>query len=117
MNSLLDILTYNKIKLHLVSKGDKYCEANGEDKYINSSYSDIDNIWLGIFDTPELQTISFCHEIAHCIVEKTIEFENPYDLEEFVWKTTFDIAKECDITFTENTIRWGQEQLETYKNN
>lgn len=115
MNSILDLLTENNITLHLVSKGDDYCEANGEETYINSSYSDVDNIWLGIYDDPELKNLSLCHEIAHCLIEGNMEFENVYELEKFTWEKTFKIAENCDLHFSKNAIKWGKDQLKSYE--
>jgi len=115
MNNILDLLQSNNITLHLISKGDKYCEANGEENYTNSSYSAINDIWLGIYDNPELKNLSLCHEIAHCLIERTEDIDNVYELEKLAWNNTFEIAKDCDILLSNEAVEWGNSQLKEYE--
>jgi hypothetical protein len=116
MTNILDLITKNNITLHLISKGDKFCKANGEETYINSSYSAINEIWLGIYDDAEIKNLSLFHEVAHCLIEKNTDFDNVYELERTVWNNTFDIAEKCDVTFSKEAIKWADKQLKTYKN-
>ena len=58
------------VKLHVITHGDEYCVANGEDVYINASYSTGNmagspEIWIDIYEDEELKMISFFHELGH----------------------------------------------------
>ena len=91
------------VKLYEVKKGDKYCEANGEENYHNSSYcagsiyckcgaGGCDNnaeIWLGFYDDDELRLISFFHELGH--VTNDIKWdETPIKYVFFDYETVID---------------------------
>ena len=114
MKTVLDYIVENKIRLHLINKGDEFCEANGEDIYVNTSYSDGHKIWLGIFDNKELRNLSLIHEIAHCLIDDE-KFESIYELEKVVWAKTYEICDECEMTFSKEAKSWAKKQLNTYK--
>jgi len=70
----LKIADSHGIKLHMVKRGDSFCEANGEDAYMNDSYcAGKDEIILGIYDDEDLEIASFFHELGHCITKKKWE--------------------------------------------
>lgn len=98
-----------------VQKGDEECEANGEDIYINQSYSCHGHIWIGIYEDPELELISFFHEIGHCTqTNENIKGLTYYQIEEDAWKRGYEIAKKYKISFSPRARRWSKKQLKTY---
>lgn len=108
------------VKLHVVQAGDEYCVANGEDTYVNSSYSagDVDcspEIWLGIYDDEELKKISFFHELGH-VLDSGKVYLHRYSREMRAWEIGLSYAQHImKIEFSENAIAWAMKQLETYR--
>ena len=103
------------IKLVQITKGDEYCIANGEERYINSSYiAGRDEIYLGIYENKELLIASFFHEIGHTLVN-FINYKTVIDIEREAWKQGFDVAKKYGYNFSKETYEWADKQIETYK--
>ena len=100
------------MKLIKVEKGDKYCLANGEDAYINSSHLAGDEIYLGIYDDEELLISSFFHELGHIVESKN----NQFNSETQAWLIGFKLAKQYGYKFSEKAYIWAIEQLSTYDN-
>lgn len=104
---------YGIKKLVKVKSGDKYCLANGEDTYLNSSYLiGGDEVHVGIYDDEELLIASFFHELGHIVENKN----NKYNSETVAWLNGFKLAKQHGYTFTEKVYLWAIEQLSTYDN-
>lgn len=58
------------IILHQVVPGDRWCKTEGEDHYVNRSFcAGRDEIWLGIYEDPDWKTVSFFHELGHCLTQ------------------------------------------------
>jgi hypothetical protein len=57
---------YNVI-CHIVQAGDGWCQANGEEKYIDTSYCTDTEIWVGIYENKDWETVSFFHELGHIL--------------------------------------------------
>jgi len=102
-----------------ITSGDRYCKANGEDNYINSSYIAGDEIYLGIYTDKELELISFFHEMGHHLDKidwsKGADKYTKYKSEANAWKIGIAFAKEHGVTFSKSAIKWAQKQLETYR--
>jgi DNA polymerase III delta prime subunit len=95
-----------------VESGDQLCIYNGEDCYINKSYiCGQARIELGIYENIELMIISFFHELGH-IVNSVGDF---YNSEEKAWKIGFKLAESYEYNFSDETHKWCEEQLATYK--
>lgn len=112
------ICEYYGVDLRKIKIGDKYCEANGEDTYINSSYfagGKDPEIFLGIYDDKELEKISFFHELGHFLENLDRSNCSTYDIEAEAWRVGFEVAKGFQITFTDNALKWANDQLETYR--
>jgi hypothetical protein len=106
---------YGILIITAVQKGDAECKANSEDTYINTSYSSYDHIWIGIYKDPELELISFFHEIGHCTQSgENVKELSYFERERDAWKRGYNIAKKYGITFSSKSKRWARKQLETY---
>lgn len=111
------ISDYYNIKLVEVVPGDKYCCANGQYSYINSSHcAGNDEIYLGIYDNEELKEISFWHELGHCVGKFP---EDSWKLktwvyEKLAWTEGLKLAKQQGLTFSFNALRWAVQQFQTY---
>lgn len=80
--------------------------------YINASaIFGLDFLKLGVYEDEELEIISFFHEIGHVIASEI----NTYEAEKNAWKYGIEEAKRYGIFFSENALRWADEQLETYE--
>jgi hypothetical protein len=101
------------VVLYVIIKGDKWCEMNGEDKYINKSWSTANEIWLGIYEDEELKTLSFFHELGHVFNQK-IDYTTIYQMEKAIWDIAFSIANKFDYIFSTKAREWSYKQLETY---
>ena len=95
-------------KFNQVVKGDKFCEANGDDKYDNSSCSAFDEIWLGIYDDAELKAISFFHELGH-IKDDVTQHEDKYEQEKKAWDVGYKLAEKYGLTFSDKAKSWADE--------
>lgn len=116
------------VKLNEIKKGDKFCEANGEECYHNQSYSagGIENnfngngaeIWLGFYDNDEHRLLSFFHEMGHLLMtEKELNTDlTMHQVEKAAWRHGYVLARKHNIEFSEDAVNWGKEQLKTYKN-
>jgi hypothetical protein len=112
------ICDYYGITLHKVVRGDNYCKNNGEESYINSSYyagGSKPDIFIGIYDDMELEKISFFHELGHYFEKLDRNMCNSYDIEAEAWRIGLEKAKEFNVSFTDNAIKWANDQLETYR--
>jgi hypothetical protein len=104
------------VDLIIIKKGDGWCSANGEETYIDRSFAIIPNaIYLGIYKSQELKTLSFFHELAHCTGKFRGNFKDMYGIEKAVWNYTFTLAKERGYTFSKASEEWVKKQLQTYK--
>ena len=104
------------IDLILIKKGDDWCRANGEETYVEHSFSIVPNtIYLGIYRNKELEKLSFFHELAHCIGKFKGNFKDMYGIEKAVWGYTFMLAKERGHAFSRASEIWANKQLQTYK--
>lgn len=109
-----------KIDLYFVKKGDEFCEADGEDSYINRSASAGKEIWIGIYDCEEFKLASFFHEVGHIIdpIDWSInaDSETMYKSEVWAWEIGFKLAEVYGITFSDRVKLWAKKQTETYIN-
>jgi len=111
---------YN-VKLYEVQPGDKYCQANDEESYHNSSYcaGSVRNdpeLWLGFYDDEELRLISFFHEMGHMIDDTPWEDGmTVYDFEKIAWEKGYILAKEYGVKFSRKAKGWATRQLNSYK--
>ena len=108
------------ITLHVISRGDEYCVANGEDTYVDASYSagNVDyspEIWIGLYDDEELKKISFFHELGH-VLDTSEGYNSRYTKEMRAWEIGLSYAQNImKIEFSEAAMEWAMKQLETYK--
>ena len=116
MKSLYLIAKKHNIKLTNITLNDKHCKSNGEDYYINKSYSAGRKIWLGVYENSELKTISFFHELGHCVGYHPNDYTNwlVYDIEKLAWKEGLKIAQLNGYSFSKKTMKWAVQQLHTY---
>jgi hypothetical protein len=84
-----------------------------EDTYIEKSYCNGNEIILGIYSSPEKCLAAFFHELGHMLCENGAR--NKYDEECRAWQHGFKLAKDENITFSEETIKWCRQQLSAYK--
>lgn len=110
------------VKLHVVTRDDEYCLANGEDVYIDASYSagNVEcraEIWIGIYEDEELKKISFFHELGH-VLDTVGRYDNRHAKEMRAWEIGLSYARNVmEIEFSDSSIEWAMKQLETYKEN
>ena len=65
------IASSHGITLHQVFPGDQFCEANGEDHYVNRSFTaGRCEIWIGIYEDEDWKVASFFHELGHCLTQQ-----------------------------------------------
>lgn len=108
---------YN-VKLNFVQKGDKFCEANGEDIYINNSYCTFDEIWIGIYEDEEKKLAFFFHEIGHIIdpIDWSLNCNNSKnEMELWAWEIGFKLAKSYGIVFNKEIYDWAKMKSDSYK--
>lgn len=114
MNDVLLLASkYNIRKIIFVKIGDEYCEANGIDSYINSSYIAGGDIYVGIFRSKEKMLLSVLHELGHRASRRKVK--NKYEEETAAWDWAFKFAKKLGYEFGANTIAWAKKSLETYR--
>ena len=126
MKSIIDIAGDYNVILTEIKDGDGYCQSNGIDTYINSSYCtghigntdsrDLPEIYLGIYEDQELRLISFFHELGH--VTSDIKFDEgitKYDIERDAWIKGLRIAQTHGIYFSFKAKRWAVGELKTYE--
>jgi hypothetical protein len=98
-------------KLVFVKPGDAECLANGEDYYIGRSFIvGSDEIHLGIYEDPELLTISFFHELGHIFNNK----DNQFNSESKAWSNGIYLAGAYGYYFSDKAKAWARQQLNTY---
>jgi hypothetical protein len=103
------------IKLNFVVSGDKWCAANGEETYLNSSYNTHDEIWIGIYKDDSLKLASFFHELAHCTETTANNLSKTYyQIEKHAWKIGYELARMYNIRISKNAREWAKTRLETY---
>ena len=94
-----------------------------EDDYRNhGGWSCFDEIFMGHFDDDKLEhrLIAFFHELGHVDDKQKKRLGNWRDWDYYnfdeasAWNTGIRLAKEHGITFSEDAINWGKEQLSTY---
>lgn len=120
---------YN-VKLYEVEKGDKYCQANGEESYHNTSYSagsiyckcgaggceNNAEIWLGFYDEDEYRLLSFFHELGRVTDDTNRDgIGTDYISEKAAWDNGYELASEYGIKFTRKAKGWATRQLNSYK--
>lgn len=110
-----DVIVYR------VKPGDRWCNANGVDTYINASwcagniYSTCKScgrpeIWHGIYDNQEESISAFFHEMGH-IIDDGKWYKEEYDektkfkFEKRAWKLGYKLAKQYNITFSDKVKR------------
>ena len=103
----------HELTLIRVRPGDKYCQANGQEYYDNKSAYSYLVIYLGIYDDPELELISFFHELGHYLVGSTCELDK-YASEKLAWMRGLAEAGRYGVKFSENALEWARKQVETY---
>ena len=114
-----DVCQIYAVPLYIVTKGDEHCKANGEESYINRSFSaghikhGNSDIWLGIYDNPELKLISFMHELGHVVGNYTSDMST-YDCEQRAWEVGYMTAEMYGIKFSDEATSWALDQLNTY---
>ena len=74
-----------EVALIKVKSGDVYCQANGEESYINTSFCSGRDLYLGIYDNKDWETASFFHELGHII---TTHRPDAYDC--LIWHRELD---------------------------
>lgn len=108
-----------QVELIPVIRGDKMCECNGEDYYINKSYCWGKTICIGIYTDKELELISFFHELGHILDSidwsRNASATTTYMSERMAWVIGLGVAKTYGITFSRKALRWAIAQLNTYK--
>ena len=72
-----------------------------------------DYIWLGEYEDSQLRTISFFHELGHCI-DPNGHHKSKYIQEKSAWKVGLKAAKKHGIKFSKKACRWKNKQLRTY---
>jgi hypothetical protein len=114
-----DIANQYEIKVHKVEKGDKYCEANGEDLYINSSFAaGKDEIFIGIYEDKDMEIASFFHELGHCMSNNLKQFKreelSKWDIELDAWVVGLNEAYKHNYSMKPSTFIYMVECLNSY---
>jgi len=106
------------IGLYVVRRGDRWCRANGEDTYINKSYTSGNQMWLGIYDDEAKELASFFHEVGHILdpIDWSVNTSKNvrYQIERWAWKIGFRLAENHGIYFHDSIKEWAKEQAITY---
>ncbi len=107
------------ITVHKVEKGDKYCEANGENLYINSSFAaGKDEIFIGIYEDKDMEIASFFHELGHCISNNLKQFKreelSKWDIELDAWVVGLNEAYKHKYSMKPSTFKYMVECLNSY---
>lgn len=114
MTQIEKLASQYNIKVVFIDESKKYEDFQER----NHSWSmGSDEIWLGLYDDPELQFISFFHELGHCLltrefVEKWNYSTLPIEIE--CWNIGLEEARKNDILFSDEAIKWGYEQAISY---
>jgi hypothetical protein len=68
------------------------------------------------FTCKEKQALAFFHELAHVLSNLDNPYQTVYEKEEYVWKKTYTLAAKYGIKkWSDETLQWATEQLNTYK--
>lgn len=96
-------------------------EGWDEDSYTNcSSCAGSDEIFLGVYEDPELRMLSFFHELGHCVSAKLGQIPDYEDLpyyhysEALAWQVGLSLASTYNIEFSPKALTWAKEQLGSY---
>lgn len=123
MKTMIDFCKKHNITLNEV----KYSST---ERYNNKSWAtfyfikpiipdaSLGEITIGVYDNNEYKEISFYHELGHCLVDYPNNYKDisEYKLEKLAWKEGLKIAKQNNIYFSTNALRWAVQQLYTYSN-
>lgn len=127
INKIIQHFENEGIIFHFVSKGDKYCEANGEDNYSNHCAVAGNEIWLGFYDNAEEQLAGLLHEIGHTKINNCKEMTVIDDgskthypctdrkYEKCAWQEAIKICKDFGIIFNVKMKKYMNSCLLTYK--
>jgi hypothetical protein len=81
----------------------------------HSASADRDEIMLGIYEDKELQSLSFFHELGHCLESDYRGLRTLLGIEANAWATAWRISREdYNIAWTDKAIVWAMGQLMTY---
>jgi hypothetical protein len=108
----------HKLKPIQITPGDEYCQANGEESYINKSYVAWPELYLGIYTDPDLHLASFFHEVGHVLLPSDFAKAVDYDrmaIEAECWRLGFELAKVHKTVFPPHVHQWAATQVETYR--
>lgn len=92
---------------------------NWEKGLINQSWSSYSLITLGEYENKELELISFFHELGHNKISQDFIKKWNYNtllIELECWNIGLEIAREINILFSDNAIKWGFNQALSYVN-
>ena len=103
--------------VHYVESGDKFCQADGEENYLDHSYFAGNEIYLGIYKNEEFKFISFFHEVGHILLPSWFGEKFKYNtliIELECWHIAIMEAQKLDVFFSDEAIEWGYKQALSY---
>lgn len=97
-------------------ENEDHIEANGIESYMNSSFSVVDEIHLGIYENKEYRFISFFHELGHIITLPNYlgHYNTKFEYEIAAWYSGLEYARNLGIHFSDEALEWGYNQALTY---
>lgn len=116
VDCITKVATAHGLTVHFVERGDKFCEDNGENSYVEHSYIAGKEIFLGFYEDEELELISAFHEIGHRIIPRWSwkEYQSTLLLELDCWRLGILEARKFDVLFSDKAIEWGYRQALSY---
>jgi hypothetical protein len=105
--------TKGLVTVEFVKPGDKFCQANGQDHYLERSCCSGNNICIGLYKNKEHLLISFFHELGHIIDPRT-QHHTQVDCECRAWTFGLWVARNEGYHFSLETLEWADDQLQSY---
>lgn len=107
------IKDYSVIKFVFIQSGDEYCQANGEQLYINNCYISLNELYVGIYEDKNLMVMGILHQIGHLIQSNNMCFTK-YQQEIHAWNQAYKLTKRYSIQITPEIKKYVQKCLESY---
>ena len=118
MNDVLSVVCKkHNLTIIQIEPGDKYCQANGEEVYINNCRIGGRDIELGIYDNDEFKLISFFHELGHRLIPHEFWKECGYNTllgELECWRLGIIEAKKFGVLFSDAALEFGYMRALSY---
>lgn len=118
MKTIDDIAQEIDIKIvHLTPSIIDELKMNINDCYDNSFICGDDEIYIGIYENPELELISFFHEIGHTLIDQDFMKKWEYNtlvIELECWSRGIEFARSHGVLFSDEAIEWGYKKGLSY---